>query len=218
MRGQPGHRTRPHVRLPPIFLSNDAWMISQLNLALIRKLTWVIGVFGSLFCNLSMGVCITGHWQTSARLVQESNVYTVVFCLLSPFYSSYIRSWVVSKQWGAWPEWLAGETHRPTRTTKSPATFSLAIQKIWTLSRVQWWDTTSSQFLTLPPLVHKMFHCSHNDYVYTVLAVTTSMFIYTLCNNTMSVVVCYTFISFCIWYDCVQYRTVNKHTIYNTMH
>ena len=52
--------------------------------------------------------------------------------------------------------------------------------------------------ITLPPLVHKMFHCLHNDYVYTVLAVTTSMFIYSLCNNTMSVFVCYTFIYFCI--------------------
>ena len=48
--------------------------------------------------------------------------------------------------------------------------------------------------ITLRPLVHKMVHCLHNDYVFTVLAVTTSMVIYSLCNNTMSVFVCYTFI------------------------
>ena len=27
---------------------------------------------------LFMGVCTSGHWQTSGRLVQELNVYTVV--------------------------------------------------------------------------------------------------------------------------------------------
>ena len=46
--------------------------------------------------------------------------------------------------------------------------------------------------IILTPLVHKMFHCLHNDYVYTVLAVTISMFIYSLCNSTMSVFVYYT--------------------------
>ena len=38
MRGQLGHNTRPHAQLPPSFLGMDAWMTSQLNLALIRKL------------------------------------------------------------------------------------------------------------------------------------------------------------------------------------
>ena len=34
----PGHNTRPYARLPPSFLSMDAWITSQLNVALIRKL------------------------------------------------------------------------------------------------------------------------------------------------------------------------------------
>ena len=38
MRGQPEHNTRPHVRLPPSFLGMNAWMTSQLNVALIHKL------------------------------------------------------------------------------------------------------------------------------------------------------------------------------------
>ena len=44
MRGQPGNNARPHVRSPPSFLGMDAWMTSQLNVALIRKIR------GSLMC------------------------------------------------------------------------------------------------------------------------------------------------------------------------
>ena len=32
------HNKRPHARLPPSFLGMDAWMTSQLNVALIHKL------------------------------------------------------------------------------------------------------------------------------------------------------------------------------------
>ena len=42
--GQPGHKTRPYIRLPPSFLDMDAWMTSQLKVSLIRKLR------GSLMC------------------------------------------------------------------------------------------------------------------------------------------------------------------------
>ena len=42
--GNPGHNTQPHAQLPPSFLVTDAWMISQLNVALIGKL------HGSLLC------------------------------------------------------------------------------------------------------------------------------------------------------------------------
>ena len=35
---QPGHNTRPHVWLPPPLQGMDAWMISQMVVALIRKL------------------------------------------------------------------------------------------------------------------------------------------------------------------------------------
>ena len=77
MREQPGHDTRPHARLPSSFLGIDAWMNSQLNAALIRKLR------GSLMCvayfidMLSAGVCKTRHCETSSRLVQELSVCTV---------------------------------------------------------------------------------------------------------------------------------------------
>ena len=37
MHGQPGHNTQPHVQLPPSVQSMDAWMISQLNVALIHN-------------------------------------------------------------------------------------------------------------------------------------------------------------------------------------
>ena len=46
--------------------------------ALICKLTWVIVVFCLyLFDMLATGVCTTGHWQMSGRLVRISNVCTV---------------------------------------------------------------------------------------------------------------------------------------------
>ena len=38
MRGQPRYITRPHARLPHSFRGMDAWMTSQLNVALIRML------------------------------------------------------------------------------------------------------------------------------------------------------------------------------------
>ena len=78
MRGQSGHNTRPDTRLPPIFLGMDAWMTSQLNVALARKLR---GLFICLACNfevLVMGVFTTRQWKTSGRLVQELNVSTVL--------------------------------------------------------------------------------------------------------------------------------------------
>ena len=77
MRGQLGHWTRPHTRLPSSFLGMDAGMTSQLKVASICKL------HGSLIClayflTSSLGVCTIRHWQTSGRLVQELNVCTVL--------------------------------------------------------------------------------------------------------------------------------------------
>ena len=70
MSGQPRHNTRPRARLPPSFLGMDAWMTSQLNVALIRKLRVALMYLANFFDMLSMGVCKTTHWQTSGRLVQ----------------------------------------------------------------------------------------------------------------------------------------------------
>ena len=44
MRGLPGHNTRLHARLPPSFLGMDAWVTSELKVALIRKIR------GALMC------------------------------------------------------------------------------------------------------------------------------------------------------------------------
>ena len=52
-----------HVRtwLPPSFLALDAWMTSQLNGALIRKLRGTLTCLAYLFDILSIGVCTTRH-------------------------------------------------------------------------------------------------------------------------------------------------------------
>ena len=54
-------------------------MTSTLDVALIHKaISRVIDELG-LFSEISsMGVCTTRHWQTSGRLVQELNVFTVL--------------------------------------------------------------------------------------------------------------------------------------------
>ena len=77
MRGQPGRYTRPHTRLPPSFQGMDAWMTSQLNEALIRKLRGPLMCLAYFIEMLSIGVCITRHWQVSGRLVQELYACTV---------------------------------------------------------------------------------------------------------------------------------------------
>ena len=51
MRGQPVHTTRPHARLPTSSLGMDAWMTSQLNVALFCKL----GV--SFTCSAYLLIC-----------------------------------------------------------------------------------------------------------------------------------------------------------------
>ena len=84
---QPGHNTRPHARLPPRFLGMYAWMTSQLNVALIRKLRGALLCLAYFFDMLSMGFCKTRHGQTSGRLVQELNVCNVhvdTFVFVSP--------------------------------------------------------------------------------------------------------------------------------------
>ena len=78
MRGQPGHSTQPHAWLPPSFLGKDAWMISQLHAALIRKLRHGLICLTYSFALLSIGVCTTCHCQTSGRLLLELNACTVV--------------------------------------------------------------------------------------------------------------------------------------------
>ena len=77
MRGQPGHNTRLHVRLPPSFRGMDAWMTSKLNVALVCKLRGSLVCLAYSFGMLAMCVFTTRQWQTAGRLVQEFNVCTV---------------------------------------------------------------------------------------------------------------------------------------------
>ena len=76
---QPWCNTRPHVRLLPIFLGMNAWMISKLNVALQSQASWVIN--GSFSNMLSRSVCTTRHWQTSGRQVQELDVCSFYVCI-----------------------------------------------------------------------------------------------------------------------------------------
>ena len=58
---------------------SQTWMhgsLSQLNVALIRKLSRSLVCMALFFDILSTGVCTTMHWQTSGRLVQELHVCT----------------------------------------------------------------------------------------------------------------------------------------------
>ena len=77
MREQSGHNTRPDTQLQPSFLGMDAWMTSQMNGTLARKLRGSLVFLACIFDVFAMGVFTTRHWMTSGRLVQELNVYTV---------------------------------------------------------------------------------------------------------------------------------------------
>ena len=52
-------------------------MTSQLKVAFIRKLRGSLMCLDNFFDMLSLDVCITRHWQTSGRLVQELHACTV---------------------------------------------------------------------------------------------------------------------------------------------
>ena len=73
MRGQPGHNAHPHTRLPPSYLGMNAWMTSQLKVALIHKLRGSLMCLAYFFDMLFMGVFPTRHCKTSGQLVQELN-------------------------------------------------------------------------------------------------------------------------------------------------
>ena len=56
------------------FLGMDAWIASQVNVTLIRKIcAWVI--FETCYQRVLLH---TRHWQTTGRLLQELNVFNVV--------------------------------------------------------------------------------------------------------------------------------------------
>ena len=64
------HHSRLHCNRTALFVAQK----SRFDL----QASWVINNVLGLFLEiLSLGVCTTRHWQTSGRLVQESNVCTV---------------------------------------------------------------------------------------------------------------------------------------------
>ena len=69
MFGQPWHYTRPHALLPPSVLDMDDLTIEGSIDSQLRVSPMCLAYF---FDMLPMGVCTTGHRQTSGRLVQES--------------------------------------------------------------------------------------------------------------------------------------------------
>ena len=110
LRGQPGHNTRPHTRLPPSFLGMDATTLtSQLNAAFYSQAACVLMRLAYLNGILSMGVGTTRHWQTSGRLVLVLNICIV---LVEIFYSmeynigcrlrakdEYFREWYTNSKY-----------------------------------------------------------------------------------------------------------------------
>ena len=101
MLGQHGHNTRLHARLPPSSLGMDAWMISKLNVDLIRKLRGSLMCLAYFFDVHSMGVCATRHKQKPGRLLWESNACTVriymriSYCLATNKCNDYFNHFAV---------------------------------------------------------------------------------------------------------------------------
>ena len=92
MRWQSGHNTRPDSRLPPTFIGMDAWMNSQSNAALARKLRRSLVFLACIFDVLAIGVFTTRHWMTSGRPVQGSNVCTVLVFIHLRFMQSIVQT------------------------------------------------------------------------------------------------------------------------------
>ena len=83
--GGPGHNIQLHARLAtmPSFLAIDAWMTSQLNVAFITQVMWVIDVLGLFsFWNVTPGIlynqALADVWSTGAR-----NIWIIRKCLLA---------------------------------------------------------------------------------------------------------------------------------------
>ena len=71
-----------HNRMPDCHPVSWTWMIPQVldlknERSLYLQTMCVIDVLGLLFWHVFHGVCTARHWQTSIRLVQGLNVYTV---------------------------------------------------------------------------------------------------------------------------------------------
>ena len=92
MRGQSGLNTRPDTRLPPIFLGINAWMTSQLNVALAR---------GSLMClacifrRVNHG-CFYNQAMEDARSIGAGNkcLYCILLALVNSYLLSLQLSWI----------------------------------------------------------------------------------------------------------------------------
>ena len=85
------------ARLPPSFLGMDAWMTSQLKVALICKLHRSSVCLAYFSDTLSMDVCATRHWQTSGGAGIKC-----LYCMRGLVYTALIRS---AKNFALQPCW-----------------------------------------------------------------------------------------------------------------
>ena len=126
MRGQPGHNTRLHARLPPSFQGMERWIASQLNVALSRKLR------GSLMCLAHFWHAIHGCLYIQAQLDVRSigagikclHCRNLEFWFLCHFIAilRLIPDELVVPGGGNWIKW-----HKPPPKFKSLAIFSHAL-------------------------------------------------------------------------------------------
>ena len=111
MPGQPGHNKRPHARLPPSFLGLDAWMTSQLNVALIRKLRVSLMCLAYFFYLLSIWVFVqplTGrrpidwcrnlmsvlyyHYRVSIIFIHTPDDFPVILYFMTSLFREFFNS------------------------------------------------------------------------------------------------------------------------------
>ena len=89
--GQTWHNERPHARLPPSYLGMDAWLTSQLTVALIPSYMghWYVW----LFWNVSYG-CFYNQALTDVRSTDAGIECLYCMCMLSITVSYYASSYL----------------------------------------------------------------------------------------------------------------------------
>ena len=103
MREQSGHDTRPHAWLPHSFLGMDAWMTSQLNVAMFRKLRWSLKCLAYLlkcYQRVFYNQALADHRSTGAGIKclncmvciikQFACLLYVIRCCQSPFWIEFL--------------------------------------------------------------------------------------------------------------------------------
>ena len=92
MPGQPRHNTRPHDRLASSFLDMGAWVTSQLNVALIRKLS------GPLMCLAYFLSVLHGRLYNQANAHARLTGAGIIFCTVFKRRCRWLRNLCISEQ------------------------------------------------------------------------------------------------------------------------